>query len=829
MGFNGGMSVPVNGNYQWLDDDGAAPGSPGLEPRWTSSKKDAVSTAYAASSRVWFTLSHGTLNEIYYPTIDRPQTRDMELLFSDGTTFFHEEKRDFEYDFHYIDPDALAVRVVASDLDGRYTVTKEFISDPHHPVVLMNVKIAGDEDILSRLKCYALLAPHLNGGGAGNSARSLDIAGKRCILAWKDDYALAFGASCGFSASSCGYVGVSDGYQDLSQHLQMKWHYGQALDGNIAVLGQIDVAKNREFTIAIAFGDGPHAAVAGMMQTLSAAFEDHCKRFIQQWHRATSPARLAAASTDGGRLARVSHNVILTHEDKTYSGAFIASASIPWGNAKSDDDLGGYHLVWTRDMIQSATAMMACDRADTALRALVYLACTQHIDGGFSQNFWIDGTPYWSGIQLDEVAFPVILAWRLWKINQLGSFDIFPFVTKAAGFLVRYAPVTQQERWEENAGYSPSTLAVVISALVCAADICRAFGGCELGSFLEGYADWIEAHLDDWTTTIRGTLDPEVPHHYMRIRPPAEGEPFHNPQIPPGEIHIANRAPGEKFAFEAREVIDPGFLELVRYGIRRADDPLIVDSLKVVDKVLKIDTPYGPCWRRYNHDGYGQQKDGGPYVGYGQGRAWPILAGERAHYELAAGRDVKPLLRAMERFSSIGGMLPEQVWDHADLPSEGMYCGRSAGSAQPLVWAHAEYLKLLRSIADGEVFDRISVVAERYAVPAADRKFVSRMEIFRITRPITNMTEGGTLRIVDADRFQVVWSADDWQTTNRTDSKQVGTPGSYVDLVAPPVSPGSICFTLFWPAENRWLGRDWRVVVQPTLPQSGTAATRPAN
>ncbi len=821
------MSELAHVNYRWLPDDGPAPGGPGVEPRWTSSKKDAVATAYAASSKIWFTISHGTLNELYYPTIDRPQTRDMELLFSDGETFFHEEKRDFEYDFHYIDPQALAVRVVANDLNGRYTVTKEFISDPHHPVVLMHVTVSGEEEILSRLKCYALLAPHLDGGGAGNSARSLDIAGQRCILAWRENTALAFGASCGFSRSSCGFVGVSDGYQDLSRDLHMAWSYGEALEGNIAVMGEIDVAQHREFTIAISLGEGAHAALAGMMQSLSTPFELHSKRFIEQWHRATCPERLAAVSGDGGSLARVSQNVVLTHEDKTYSGAFIASASIPWGNAKSDDDLGGYHLVWTRDMIQSATAMLACGRAETALRALVYLACTQHPDGGFSQNFWIDGTPYWSGIQLDEVAFPMILAWRLWKTDALGGFDIFPFITRAAGFLVRYAPVTQQERWEENAGYSPSTLAVVISALVCAADICRGFGSGELGSFLEDYADWIEAHLEEWTTTTAGTLHPEVKYHYMRIRPPAEGESFHNPEVPAGQIHLANRAPGEQFAFEARAVIDGGFLELVRYGIRRADDPLIVDSLKVVDKILKIDTPYGPCWRRYNHDGYGQRKDGGPYVGYGQGRAWPILTGERAHYELAAGGDVKPLLRALERFSSIGGMLPEQVWDHTDLPSEGMYCGRSAGSAQPLVWAHAEYLKLLRSLADGQVFDRIPLVAERYAVPGEQRRFRSRMEIFRVNRPITAMTQGGTLRITDPERFQAVWSADNWATVGRTDSRQVGESGSYLDLPAAPEAAGSLRFTLYWPAENRWLGRDWEVVIHPDPPKQVPAAVRP--
>ncbi len=821
------MNAPANGNYQWLADDGPAPGGPGLEPRWTSSKKDAVSTAYAASSRIWFTLSHGTLNELYYPTIDRPQTRDMELLFTDGETFVHEEKRDFEYDFHYIDDDALAVRVVASDLNGQYTVTKEFITDPHHPVVLMNVQITGDEQILSRLKCYALLAPHLAGGGAGNSARALHVAGQRTVLAWKDDVALAFGASCGFSRTSCGYVGVSDGYQDLTTHRKMTWAYGEATDGNIAIMGEVDIAKNREFTVAIALGDAPHAALAGMMQTLATPYPMHRKRFIDQWHRATSPERLAAVSTDGGKLARVSHNTVLTHEDKTYSGAFIASASIPWGNAKGDDDLGGYHLVWTRDMIQSATAMLACGRVDTALRALVYLACTQHPNGGFSQNFWINGTPYWSGIQLDEVAYPIILAWRLWKLDGLGNFDVFPFVSNAAGYLVRYAPVTQQERWEENAGYSPSTLAVVISGLLCAADICRSFGSSELGSFLEDYADWIEAHLDEWTTTKQGMLDPDVSHHYMRIRPPAEGEPFHNDSIPLGDIFIANREPGEQATFEARSVIDGGFLELVRYGVRRADDPLIVDSLKVVDKILKIDTPYGPCWRRYNHDGYGQRKDGGPYIGYGQGRAWPILTGERAHYELAAGRDVKPLLRAMERFSSIGGMLPEQVWDHDDLPGEGMYCGRSAGSAQPLVWAHAEYLKLLRSIADGKVFDRISVVEERYAVPAGERKFQSRMEIFRVTRPISTMVEGGTLRVTDAEPFELVWTADNWATTNRVASRQVGHSGSYVDVQAKPDVTGAITFTIFWPHENRWLGRNCEVGVLPARPQQGVAAEKP--
>jgi glucoamylase len=763
-------------------------------------------------------MSHGILNEIYYPTIDRPQTRDMELLFTDGETFCHEEKRSFEYDFQYIDSDALAVRVSATDPAGRYKVTKEFITNPHHPVVLMNVKIEGDEAAISGLKCYALLAPHLNGGGAGNSARSIDVAGQRCLLAWKGNTSLAFGADCGFTRSSCGYVGTSDGFQNLCQDMKMTWQFGQALDGNIAVMGEIDLTRHREFTIAIAFGDGHHAAIAAMAQTLATPYDLHRKRFLVQWGRAASPERLGSVAMDGGKLMQISHNILLTHEDKIYSGAFIASASIPWGRSKGDDDLGGYHLVWTRDMVQTATALLACERVDTALRALVYLACTQRPDGSFAQNFWIDGTPYWQGIQLDEVAFPIMLAWRLWKKGGLGNFDVFPFVERAAAFLVRYAPVTQQERWEENAGYSPSTLAAVISGLICAADLARAHGSNELASFLEVYADWIEAHLDEWTTTTEGVLHPDIKYHYMRIRPPAPGEPFHNPDIPPGCIHISNRGPGEQSDYEARKVIDGGFLELVRYGVRRADDPLITDSLKVIDHTLKVETPYGECWRRYNHDGYGQKKDGGPYDGWGQGRAWPLLTGERAHYELAAGKKFDHLITAIERFSSIGGMLPEQIWDQADIPAYHLFLGRSAGSAQPLVWAHSEYLKLLRSVADGRVFDRISVVEDRYAVPPGQRTFTNHIEIYSLARHISAIPAGYTLRIVNAEFFRVVYTFDDWATTLHLDSRTVGYPGSFADISTTTNQTGKIIFTLNWPGhdgQERWLGKNFEVIIVP--------------
>jgi len=592
----------------------------------------------------------------------------------------------------------------------------------------------------------------------------------------------------------------------------MDWEFGSASNGNIAVLGELNMGctvsdGSRTFTLAIGIGEGHHTALQKTMSALVMPFEQHRERYINQWRRVANPEWLAAKSQDGGKLMRASHNVLLAHEDKTFSGAFVASASIPWGQAKSDEDLGGYHLVWTRDMVQTASAMLACGRAETALRALVYLACTQKPDGGFAQNFWVDGRPYWSGEQLDEVAFPVILAWRLWKANGLGDMEIFPFVERAAGYLVRHAPITHQERWEENAGYSPSTLAAVVSGLICAAEIARAHDSVELAVFFEEYADWIEHHLEDWTVTNEGVLLPEVRRHYMRVRPPEKGEAYACEACGAEMIHINNRPPGTREFFQAREVIDAGFLELVRYGVRRADNPLMVDSLKVVDAVLKRGLPQGPGWLRYNWDGYGQRPDGGPFLGWGQGRVWPLLTGERAHYELAAGKDITSLIETYERFATMGQMMPEQVWDEPNSPSGRLQLGQPAGSAVPLVWAHAEYLKLLRSALDGKVFDRIEPVYARYCEPEGPRVLRRDLEIYSQRRPIQRIPAGATLRIIYEDRFAVTWSADGWKTVNVTQSRCLGSAGHSADIsTATESAGGELSWTLQWTEQGLWLG-----------------------
>jgi len=790
--------------------DGQAFGRPGIPPRWTSSSKEGVGTAYSTASRVWFTLSHGILNEVYFPTIDRPQIRDLQFLITDGETFFHEEKRALESKIEYIEQHTLGYRVETTDPKGRYRITKEIITDPHQSCILIHAKVEAEAEWLARLQLYVLLAPHLETSGWGNSARRLRVAGNDVLVAWKGRTYLALGANVGFSRSSCGYVGVSDGWQDLNDNFQMDWQFARAENGNIAVMGQIDVSRNPEFTLGLAFGDGLHAAVSALAQSLSIPYSDHRQRYIDQWHRVCCDIRsLDKYAADNGRLYRISHSLLLEHEDKTFAGALIASASIPWGDAKGDEDLGGYHLVWTRDMVNSATGLMACGNMETPRRALVYLACAQRPDGGFPQNFWLDGTPYWSGIQLDEVAFPVILAWRLWKAGSLGEFDPYPMVKAAAGFLVRQGPMTQQDRWEENSGYSPSTLAATIAALICAADFARSRGEADSGQFLEEYADFLESHIEAWTVTTQGSLVPEIPRHYIRIHPTDMNDPVPSEDPNYGVLAVRNQPPGAPWEFPAKDIVDAGFLELVRYGIRKPGGPLIEASLRVLDAVLKVETPWGPCWRRYNRDGYGQRPDGGPFEGWGKGRAWPLLTGERAHYELASGREVKSYIRAMEGFASRGGMLPEQVWDEADCPGVGMYLGQSAGSAMPLMWAHAEYIKLLRSVADGQVFDLIPVVAERY-LHGRGSKF---LEVWKPIRQVGQVAAGNVLRIQAPASFRLHWSVDEWQTFRDTDSKSSGLGIDYVDIPVTERQHAPVRFTFFWTGNERWEGRDYEVRV----------------
>jgi len=383
-------------------------------------------------------------------------------------------------------------------------------------------------------------------------------------------------------------------------------------------------------------------------------------------------------------------------------------------------------------------------------------------------------------------------------------------VRDAPAYLIRQGPMTQQERWEENSGYSPSTLASTIAALICAADFSRAHDEEQTAIFLEEYADFLEFHVEAWTVTTQGILVPDIPKHYIRIHPTDINDPAPDEDPNRGMLVIRNLSPNEPWEFPAKDVVDAGFLELVRYGIRKPNDQLIEDSLRVVDAVIRVDTPFGPCWRRYNHDGYGERHDGSPFDGWGKGRAWPLLTGERGHYELAAGRDVKPYIQAMESFAHRGFMLPEQVWDEVDLPKARMYLGKPAGSAMPLMWAHAEYIKLLRSTADGGVFDLISIVAERY-LNGRGRK---DLEVWKPIRQIWQITPGQVLRIQAPTPFRLRWSVDDWQNANDTPAISTGLGIYFVDIPVSKEQRAPIHFTFFWTEVPKWEGKNYTIQIK---------------
>ena len=784
-----------------------APGAPGIEPRWTHSAKDVVGTAYSTASPVWFTVSGGVISEIYFPTIDRPQIRDLQYLVTDGETFFHDVHRNQTTAIEYLGERGLGVRIVNSDRAGRYRVVMEVIADPHQPCVLLDTRLEGDADLLSRLRLFVLLSPHLEVGGWGNSANLARMAGYEFLTAHKGHNWLALGANVPFVRRSCGYVGRTDGWQDLNQNFKLDWQFASAPDGNIALTAEIALPEDRHFTLGLGFGNGMHRAVTCLYQSLGVPFAQHSSRFLEQWNRACLHMYpLDRWTGDDGQLCHRSRELLLAHEDKRFPGALIASLSIPWGEVKGDEDLGGYHLVWTRDMVNSATGLLAGGDLATPLRALIYLACSQRSDGGFPQNFWIDGTPYWSGIQLDEVAFPIMLAYRLVHAGAtMGAFDPYPMVLAAAGFLIHEGPVTPQERWEENSGYSPSTLASNIAALVCAADLAHRRGAPATADFLLDYADFLESHIERWTVTNQGFLVPGIKRHYVRINPadPSASVPNDNPD--PGMIPIRNRPPGAPYLFPAAEIVDPGFLELVRYGIRRPGDPLIEDSLHVVDAVLRTDFPAGPCWKRYTHDGYGQRDDGDAFVGWGVGRPWPLLTGERGHYELAAGRDVTPYLRAIERFATSTRLLPEQIWDRPDRPL--LLFGGPTGAAMPLMGAHAEYLKLLRSTADGVIFDLIPEVAERYG----KGKIRGPIEIWKPHRQVESITIPCKLRIQMKEPFVLHWTKDEWHHVHDTRSTHTAVGIDFADIDVSATDRAPVRFTFHWETRGQWEGRDYAV------------------
>jgi glucoamylase len=795
-------------------NDRFAPGWPGIAPRWTSSVKSGIGTALNPHSRVWYTVSHGILNEVYFPRVDQACTRDLGLIVTDGHNYFSEEKRHCRFENKPFEPGIPVYQLTNTSLDGRYRIHKEVFSDPYRHVVLQRVHFEPLQGRLQDYRCYALLAPHLGNWGYGNTGWINDYKGHPMLYAQREHLTLAFACSSPWLERSVGFAGYSDGWQDLSQNFRMTWHYTRAENGNLALTGEIDLAAcEGKFVLALGFGRNCWESGQQVLSSLLEDGDEIRKHFVQQWktwHDSLMPIDQPPREYD---LYRTSMAVLRSHESKDFVGGVIASLSIPWGFNKGDEDLGGYHLVWPRDLVETAGALVAGEAIVDALRVLRYLESTQEGDGHWAQNLWLDGRPYWAGIQMDETAFPILLLDLLRREagDSLGDLHRWwPMVRGAASFIVQNGPVTQQDRWEEDGGYSPFTLAVEVAALLAAADVAEAVGNPVAAAYLRETADAWNDNIERWTYAIDGELARRVgvEGYYVRIAPETDGaaSPLQ------GFVPIKNRAPNESSA-QATQVISPDSLALVRFGLRAPDDPKIVNTIKVIDQVLRATLPQGPCWYRYNGDGYGEHENGSPFDGTGIGRPWPLLAGERAHYELAAGRpDVADaLMRVMEASTAgAGRLIPEQVWDSVDLPELELFKGKPTGSACPLVWAHAEYIKLRRSLREGRIFDQPRQTVQRYLVEK--RRCQHFLWIFN--NKVRTLPCGKILRIALLSPAVVHWSLDNWKTAFDTHTRDTSLGVHVVDLPTEKMPTNRpIVFTFRWEPEGRWEGVNYSVVV----------------
>lgn len=784
----------------------AAFGAPGAPPTWAHGSKQAVGTCLTSESPVWFTVAEGVLTECYYPRVDLANTRDLQfILAGEGGDAFFEERRDTLAKVELAAPHALVWDITTTERQGRFEITKRILTDPARPAVVMRCRIRGPKGgALQDLRPYVLLAPHVADRGSGNSARLMSVGDRTVLVAHRHDSFVALACSLPLPEASAGFVGVSDGWTDLSRNRRLTWHFAAAQDGNVALVAALGGDPGEPFSVALGFGRNAADAVDAACAAADADFAALEADYVASWHRyCDGLLDLSRASGDAGRLYWLSAMVVRAHEDRENAGAHIASLAVPWGDAQGDFNRAGYHLVWPRDLYHAATARLAAGDGPGALRTLHYLGRTQRADGSWPQNFWVFGEPYWHGLQLDEIAFPILLAWQLRRADALDWNPYPSLVAPAAYRIAKVGPVTQQERWEENSGYSPSTLAAAVAGLVCAAEFAQADRDPDAARYFLEVADYWARHLEDWTYTTSGDAGG---HHdyYERIASVLPDVPAH---LGRAVLRLANRTAGEQDLTESA-VIDGGFLELVRYGCRKPDDPHITESLKAYDAVARVETPRGPCWHRYTFDGYGEKADGTPYDGTGVGRAWPLLTGERAHYALAAKEDPTALRSAMEAFVTAGGMIPEQVWDQPDIPDRGLFFGRPSGSAAPLVWAHAEYIKLLRSIADESVFDCPEPVRRRYA---QGRTRLSSTVIWKHNHKIREVGPKDVLRIEVYAPASLHWSDDGWQTVHHDPMEPRGRGVWTYDFAKGSLGERGVDFTFWWNDREVWEGTNYRV------------------
>ena len=781
-----------------MSTSGKAPPSNICNSNWSSARKDMVGTTLS-TSRLWFTVAQGIVTEVYYPRPDIPQTKDIGFIVADGQGFWQEIRILADYKLEAAHPGVPAITI--RHHHPRFTFVLKICPDPFREVLLMEIELTGD----AALRPYLLAAPHLGGTAADNCAWA-DIWEGRPIL-WAEQGPFGLALMCAdanglsaFGKRSVGCVGTSDLWQDFHRNGKMTWTYSETDPGIVALAGELP----RRCTVALGLGSSKEAAATLAWSSLAQGFDDawekQCKHWIEWQKTYVVPKALSMLTPTEHQLLHDSVSVLKIHQDRTFPGAAIASLSIPWGVASQSQ--GGYHLVWSRDLVETAGALLAMNELNTTRDILCYLIATQQSDGHWLQNQWLGGKPFWNGIQLDETAFPILLVGALRKLGSLGNIAVHDMVRRALVFILREGPATDQDRWEEDAGINAFTLAIAIAGLV------------EGAAWLEGrerecvlmIADYWNARIEDWTwvkdTELAARLG--VPGYYLRIVPSGI---LSDPKARQQNVPIKNRSNDPHWPAEDQIATD--FLQLVRYGLRDAHDPHIVASITAIDKLLKVDTPHGPVWHRYNGDGYGEHADGSPFNGQGIGRGWPLLIGERGHYALMAGEDSRPYIAAMAAMTGPGGLLPEQVWDSEPIPERQLYPGEPSGSAMPLVWAHAEYIKLCLSHVQGHPVDRPDQTWERYHGQRPKIDYV----IWSLKLKPRSIPLGKELRFLLHKPAQIHWGRNGWQEITDIDAQNFGM-AYLASLPTARMEAGTtIEFTLYWKETEQWLGEDFQIAI----------------
>jgi glucoamylase len=681
-----------------------APGAPGADAHWPSAAKNGFGTANKLASKVWFTLNNGVMTEVFYPTLDVPNVQMLQLILvsADGKRI-ETEAEDMEHRVEVLDPAALTFRQINKARSGGYTITKTFVTDPERSSVLIDVNFRWHEANLFRGALYVYYDPSLNNSGMHDSAWSNGA----WLVSSDGDKTSALTSTSGFDEATCGYLGTSDGLTQLRSDGRLTPFF-RSSEGNVVQVARISLGPLfparplAQFTLVLSFGRNEHEAISNGQASVRKGYEAARVEYERGWHDYVKTLPRVGLKYQG--QFNIAAMVLKALEDKTHRGAMIASPSIPWGGGPNANEpkISGYHAVWSRDLYQVATAFIALGDRAAALRALDYLFLRQQQpDGSFPQNTWVDGRPIGGALQMDELAFPLVLAYQVGRTDRVTWLK---HIKPAADFIVRKGPATSQERWEEKSGYSPSTIAAEIAGLVCAAYIAdRNRDQQSARTYLKTADDWTR-NVETWTATTNGPHGDG--HYYLRIT--ENNNPNDGARI---EINSGGGS------YDEREIVDAGFLELVRLGIKAPNDPLVRKSLAVIDRLIRVETPAGSAWYRYNHDAYGERPNGGPYDAQtGKGRLWTLPTGERGEYELASGdkAGARKRLDALLAFANDGMMIPEQVWDQEEAPSPAYRYGSGTGSATPLAWSMAQFIRLATNINSGRNLETPQVVVARY-------------------------------------------------------------------------------------------------------------------